>query len=102
MAVKHSQSSIYPHKTKRAKTTLQRKHTRFKQVLNLRLAQLDDDLHNLVQNHAFLEHAVINLAADELDPELWLAGAITNRRWLKQSSDDIAKQLRQIRLWVNQ
>ena len=102
MALKNSQSSICLRKTKREKTILQRKHARFKQALNLRLAQLDDDLHTLLQNHAFLEHAVINLAADELEPELWLAGAITHQRWLKQSGGNIVEQLRQVRQWVNQ
>ena len=100
--MKNSKSGVRLRKTKRTKTTLKRKHTRFKQALNLRLAQLDDDLHNLLQNHAFLEHAVINLAADELEPELWLAGVVTYQRWLKQSGDNIAKQFRQVRQWVNQ
>ena len=81
---------------------MQRKHTRFKQALNFRLAQIDDELHDLLQNHAFLEHAVINLAADELAPELWLAGAVTHQRWLKQSGDNITEQLRRVRQWVNQ
>ena len=67
--MKNSKSGARLRKTKSAKTTLQRKHTRFKQALNIRLTQLDDDLNNLLQNHAFLEHAVINLAAEELEPE---------------------------------
>jgi hypothetical protein len=99
MATRHHKSSKRLHKRK---AVPQRQFTRFKRTLTTRLTQLDDDLHSLLQNHAFLEHAVINLAADELEPELWLAGAVTHQRWLKQSGENIAEQLRQVRHWVNQ
>ena len=99
MAIRHHKSSKRLHKRK---AVPERQFKRFKKTLTTQLTQLDDDLQNLLQNHAFLEHAVINLAADELAPELWLAGAVTNQRWLKQTGDNIAEQLRQVRLWINQ
>ena len=99
MATRHHKSTKRLHKRK---AVPQRQFKRFKQTLMIQLTQLDDDLQKLLQNHAFLEHAVINLAADELEPELWLAGAVTNQRWLKQTGDNIAEQLRQVRLWINQ
>ena len=99
MAIRHHKSSKRLHKRK---AVPQRQFKRFKQTLITQLTQLDDDLHKLLQNHAFLEHAVINLAADELEPELWLDGAVSHQRWLKKSNDDIAEQLRQVRQWVNQ
>ena len=82
---------------RKTKTIPQHQFIRFKQTLNARLAQLDDDLHSLLQNHAFLHHAVINLAADELAPELWLAGALTTEQWLQQSGRNLTEQLQQTR-----
>ena len=97
MATRHHKSTK---RLRKRKALPQWQFKRFKQTLMIQLTQLDDDLQKLLQNHAFLEHAVINLAADELEPELWLAGAITYQRYLKESGDNITEHLQQVRQWI--
>ena len=98
MTKTHHKSSKRRRKTK---TTRQRQVRRFKQTLNTKLTQFDDDLHHLIQSNTFFYHAIIHLSNDELAPESWIMGARITQRWLQQSADTLTQQMQDIRQWVN-
>ena len=98
MTKTHHKSSKRRRKTK---ITRQRQVRRFKQTLNTKLTQFDDDLYNLIQSNTFFHHAIIHLGNEELAPESWVMGALNTQRWLQQSADTLTQQLQDIRQWVN-
>ena len=102
MATKHSKAGVRLRKTKSIKKSLERKHSRFKQVLITKLAILDDELYSAMQNHSFLHNSMITLSNDEIDTEFWLSGAKANYRWLRKCDRRIIDQLQDLRQWVNQ
>ena len=87
---------------RKTKIIPQRQFTRFKQTLNVRLTQLDDDLYNLLQGYTFLYRALVNMAADGSEPESWLTGAMVAQRWLQQSGRNLTEKLQQTRQWIDQ
>lgn len=80
---------------------LRMSHEQFKHTASTQLATFEEQLYNQFQSQQFYSHAVLALAQEGDEVDLWIIGALVFERQLRTESEALMQQLNVIRTSIS-
>lgn len=81
---------------------LKASHKRFKRAISSRLITLEERLYNQFQGQQFYSRAMLALAQEGDEADIWIIGALVFERQLRAEAEELTQQLSTIHASINQ